>query len=287
MRDYLIEMRVSHYIKNILVFAALACSGQFFDWKKLFSSMMGFFSFCMVSSVVYVINDIKDIEKDRQHPTKCKRPIAAGKITIRSAVILVIVMSVTAFTCSIFTCSAVSGLFLLIYLFLNISYSMGLKTIPIADISILVSGFLLRVIYGAVITDIEISDWLYLAVIASAFYFVLGKRRNELRKIKDCNTRKVLKFYTESFLDKNMYMCLALVHVFYALWCTDEKTAEAYQNHYLLWTVPVVLIIMMRYSLDVEGDSDGDPTEVLIHDKTLAALVLIYLSVMLSLLYVF
>lgn len=285
MKDYLREMRVHHYIKNLLVLAPLVCSGQFFSEVKLFYATMGFVSFCMISSIVYVLNDIKDVEKDRKHPIKCNRPIAAGKISEKKAVILIATLSFIAVIGSIFIHNIVSSILLMFYLFINILYSLGLKNVPIVDIAILVSGFVLRVIYGAFITDIQISNWLYLVVIAAAFYFVLGKRRNELKKISSSNSRKVLRYYTESYLDKNMYMYLALIHIFYALWCTDEKTVKAYNNHYLLWTVPIVLIIMMRYSLVVERDSDGDPIEVLIHDKILVILVFVYLLIMLYLLY--
>lgn len=288
LKSYLKEMRVHHYVKNLLVFVPLACSGQFFNFSKLMSGILGFVSFCVISSIVYIVNDINDVEKDRKHPQKCKRPIASGAISIFNAYVLIGVLAGIAIICNVFLGRISSLLILVTYLTINIMYSFGLKNIPIADISILASGFLLRVLYGALVTSIEISNWLYLAVISAAFYFALGKRRNEIRNI-NCSgeTRKVLKFYTESFLDKNMYMCLALTNVFYALWSVDENIMVAYNSKYIIWTVPLVLIIMMKYSLDVEGDSDGDPTEVLLHDKALILLVLLYLVVMFSLLYIF
>ena len=109
--------------------------------------------------------------------------------------------------------------------FINVAYSMGLKDVPLLDVTILASGFLLRVLFGAVLTGTEVSEWLYLTVLSGAFYFSLGKRRNELQKKKDGDTRKVLKYYTRDFLDKNMYMCLALLNTFYALWCKDITNA--------------------------------------------------------------
>ena len=133
--------------------------------------------------------------------------------------------------------------------------------------------------------EITVSNWLYLTVIALAFYLALGKRRNELKQLKNNDTREVLKSYTVSFLDKNMSMCLTLSNVFYALWSMDEKTISLYNNQYLTFTVPIVLLITMRYSLDIEGNSDGDPVEVLLHDKILLALCIIYLSVMFVILY--
>ena len=178
-----------------------------------------------------------------------------------------------------------STLLLVLYFVLNLGYSFGLKNIPIVDITILVSGFIIRVLYGAVVTDIVVSNWLYLTVIAFAFYLSLGKRRNELKQIGSGETRKVLKAYPISFLDKSMGMCLTLANVFYALWSMDEKTMTFYNNKYLIFSVPIVLLITMKYSLDVEGESDGDPVEVLLHDKVLLALCVIYLAVMFLILY--
>ncbi len=285
MKHYLKLMRVHHYIKNCLVFAALACSGQLFNPQKLTSGILAFISFCMISSVVYIINDIRDKEKDRKHPIKCKRPIAAGTVSVRNAKILAVALFAIAMLCNYLTFQLTSTLLLALYLILNLAYSFGLKNVPIVDVSILVAGFLIRIMYGAFVTEIAISNWLYLTVIALSFYFALGKRRNELKQIGDGETRKVLKAYPINFLDKNMAMCLTLANVFYALWSLDEKTISFYNNSYLIFTVPIVLLITLKYSLDVEGESDGDPVEVLLHDNTLIALCVLYLATIFSVLY--
>jgi 4-hydroxybenzoate polyprenyltransferase len=277
-------MRIHHYIKNILVFAALACSGQFFDVEKLSSAVAAFVAFSMISSVVYIINDIRDREKDRKHPTKCNRPIAAGTVSVKSACVLAAVLLVIAVVCNGVTFRITSTLLLALYFALNLGYSFGLKNIPIVDISILVAGFLIRILYGAFVTGITISNWLYLTVIALSFYFALGKRRNELKQVGG-ETRKVLMAYPLNFLDKNMGMCLTLANVFYALWSMDEKTRAFYENDYLIFTVPIVLLITLKYSLDVEGDSDGDPVEVLLRDKVLLGLCVLYLAAMFAILY--
>lgn len=285
MKKYFKLMRVHHYIKNLLVFAALACSGQFFNLSKLSAGIFGFIAFCMVSSVVYIINDIRDREKDRRHPTKCNRPIAAGTVSVNKAWCLAAVLLIVAVICNAFAFQITSSALLMLYLILNLGYSFGLKNIPIVDITILVAGFLIRILYGAIVTDIVISNWLYLTVIALAFYFALGKRRNELKQVGNGVTRKVLKSYPLDFLDKNMNMCLTLANVFYALWSMDEKTQAFYNNNYLIFTVPIVLLITMKYSLDIEGDFDGDPVEVLLHDKVLLALCILYLGFMFVILY--
>lgn len=285
MKHYLKLMRVHHYIKNFLVFAALLCSGQLFNLRKLSSGIAGFVAFCMVSSVVYIVNDIRDREKDRKHPTKCNRPIAAGTVSVKSAQILAVALLVIAVLCNAITFKLTSTLLLILYLALNLAYSFGLKNIPIVDVTILVAGFLIRILYGAFVTEITISNWLYLTVIAISFYFALGKRRNELKHISSGETRQVLHAYPISFLDKSMGMCLTLANAFYALWSMDEKTTSFYNNDYLVLTVPIVLLITMKYSLDIEGESDGDPVEVLLHDKILLALCVIYMAVMFMILY--
>lgn len=285
LKAYIKLMRVHHYLKNLLVFAALACGGEFFAWDKLSAAFIGFVAFCMTSSVVYIINDIQDREKDRCHPKKCNRPIASGAVPVRKAIILAVVLLIIAVVCNFSVFHVVSTVALLIYFIVNLAYSMGLKNIPIVDIGILAAGFLIRVIYGAVITGIVISNWLYLTVIAGALYFALGKRRNELKKISGGETRKVLKAYPAAFLDRTMVMCLTLTNVFYALWSMDEKTVSFYNNRYLIWTVPFIWLITMKYSMTIEGDSDGDPVEVLLHDKMLLSLCVGYLAIMFIILY--
>lgn len=284
MKHYLKLMRPHHYIKNVLVFAALACSGQLFDPQKFLAATLGFAAFCMISSVVYIINDIRDVEKDRLHPTKCRRPIAAGTVSIKNAWILAALLTLLAALCNMLIFHGPATMLLVLYLLLNLAYSFGLKNIPIVDITILVAGFLLRILYGALVSGIVISNWLYLTVFALAFYFALGKRRNELKQLSSGETRKVLKAYPAEFLDKNMNMCLTLAVVFYSLWSMADTTVASYGQN-LVFTIPVVLLIMMKYSLNIEGDSDGDPVEVLLHDKVLLVLCCIYLFSMFSILY--
>ena len=156
---------------------------------------------------------------------------------------------------------------------------MGLKNKPIIDVVILASGFVIRVLFGGLITGVEISKWLYLVIVTGSLYMGLGKRRNELRAQTD--TREVLKYYNENFLDKNMYVCVALVNVFYALWSIEMP------NPRMIWTVPFFIVLLMCYSLDVEGDSDGDPVEVIIHDKALIGIIITYVMCIFVLLYVF
>lgn len=294
-KEYIKLIRVKHYFKNILIFLPLIFSGNIFNIKKLTDCIVGFLSFCFVASFVYIINDIKDIENDRKHPVKRNRPLALGTVSKKEAIILAGILLVIALllnaiifiTGSIPVENLVKAVLLLgLYVLLNIAYSFGLKNKPIIDIVILVSGFLIRVLYGSTISNIEVSNWLYLTIISGSFYMGLGKRRNEIKKQGD-KSREVLKRYSKEFLDKNMYVCLTLSIVFYALWCVDTTTIERMGTNLMVWTVPIVMIILMKYSLDVEGDSFGDPVDVLFKDKILMLIVALYAIIVFSIMYLF
>ena len=287
LKNYLKLIRIKHYLKNFLVFAPLLFSGNFFEVTLLLKTLLSFIAFSFTASVVYIINDIRDVEKDKLHPIKKERPIASGKVSKKEGIILAILL----FIISIFinwniSTSPISFIILLSYLLINIAYSFGLKNLPIIDILILSIGFLLRVFYGAVILNLNVSNWLYLTILSISFYLGLGKRRNEIDKSK--NSRKVLEHYNRNFLDKNMYMCLALTIIFYSLWCVDPINSLRFGDlNYLLFTVPIVMIICMKYSLNIEGDSFGDPVDVVFSDKTMLALIIIYGLCILLLLYIF
>lgn len=277
MKNYIKLMRPKHYIKNFLIFFPLVFSGNFFDRKVLFSTILAFFAFSLAASVVYIVNDIKDKEKDKLHEKKKHRPIASGKVSVKNAIILAIALFVASFGLQFlatFNAAHISYIYILVYVVINLAYSFGLKNVPLLDVAILASGFLIRVLYGASVTGIAVSNWLYLTIISAAFYLGLGKRRNEIKKVgKD--SRKVLQYYNEEFLDKNMYMCLSLAIVFYALWTVDPIVVLQTGN-LLVWTVPIVILILMKYSMNVENDSLGDPVDVVLADPWLLGIILVY-----------
>jgi prenyltransferase, ubiA family len=280
MKDFLKLLRVKHWVKNVLVVVPLFFSQNLLQRELWISTIIGVISFSLISSCVYIVNDIQDVEKDRLHPKKRYRPIASGAISVKFATVIFVLCLLLSLALSYGVASFNAVGIVLLYLVLNIAYSKGLKNKALIDVVILTSGFFLRVAYGAVISHVEISAWLYLTVISGAFYLGFGKRRNEMQQQgSDGTTRKVLKSYSLSFLDKNMYVCLALTNMFYALWATS-KESQAY-----FISVPLVMIIFMQYSLDIEGDSDGDPVEVIGQDKTLICLVLLYAILMVTLLY--
>lgn len=280
---YLKLMRIKHYLKNGLVALPAIFAGVILEPSMMLKTLIAFITFSFTASIVYIINDIKDIEKDREHPVKKKRPLASGEVSIKSAIILAIllvllIVGILYFSNLLFN---PGSLILLLYLVLNIAYSLGLKDIPLVDITILAFGFVLRVLFGGLLLDIEISSWLFLTVLSASFYMALGKRRNELIKLKGEKTRNVLKYYNREFLDKNMYMFLALSIVFYSLWST-----QGVDNPLFKYSSIFVILILMKYSLNVETDGLGDPVEVILGDKVLMLIGILYAAFCFVVLYI-
>ena len=281
--DYLKLIRVKHYIKNILIFVPLFFGGLYTDVNKIFICILGFLIFSFSASIVYVLNDISDKEKDKLHETKKNRPIASGRVSEKEGYTLIIgLLCLIALLsiCLIKMNANVWALSLLaLYIFINILYSKKLKNIALVDVVILVLGFLIRLFFGALLINTIVSDWLYLTVMSGAFYMGFGKRRNEIIKSKN-ETREVLKYYNKQFLDKSMYVCLTLTIVFYSMWTVDADVLVKANAQYLIWTVPLVMIILFQYSLVVEKDSFGDPVEVILHDKSMLITIAIYILIL-------
>lgn len=258
-RQYIKLIRVKHWIKNLLVLFPFIFSGQLSAWGE---AVVAFFAFSLVASGVYVVNDLCDIDADRAHPTKCDRPLASGAISKRRGVVTAVMLLISSFAATLLAAAepVMATAYLLLYVLLNIAYSLRLKHIPIVDVAIVAAGFLLRVLYGGAFCDIWISPWLFLTVLAFALYFALGKRRGELKKVGS-NSRPSLAGYNQAFLDKMMYVFLACGLMYYSLW-TIARAGDS-SSVMLILGVPLAMIVCMRYSLIVESDvSDGDPVGV-------------------------
>ena len=285
MKDYIRLLRPKHFIKNLLVMIPLIFSGKLTETKALVVGLLGVLAFCLLSSAVYIINDIADAKQDRAHPARRNRPVASGRVSAKGAAVefslLIVLLIVLGVLCrfSIYAWLCLAG-----YLLLNILYSLGLKNIPILDVAILASGFVLRVVFGSAISGIHISGWLYLVVISVSFYMGLGKRRGEITQLGG-ETRAVLRYYNYGFLDKSMQMFLTLSIVFYSLWSISGSGGSLVSSSRMFWTVPLVICICLKYSLNVEGASDGDPVEVLYKDKILMLMVLAFVLLTLGLIY--
>jgi 4-hydroxybenzoate polyprenyltransferase len=261
----------------------LIFSGNLFKYDLLFKASAGFVTFSLVASVIYILNDIRDLENDRLHTDKRNRPLASGAVSVKNALKLIGFLSVVAvgLTTAVLNHPLI-WTFLIIYVLINLAYSFGLKNVSLVDITIIVAGYMLRVAFGGVIIGVSISSWMYLTVMAMSFYLAFGKRRNEMQK--NGNTaRIVLQHYSVQFLDKMMYISLGLTVMFYSMWCVTPN--ELLKSERLIWTVPLVLLICMRYSMNVEGDSNGDPAEVLFGDKILLLLAGLYGILLMALFY--
>ena len=283
LKDYLKLIRVKHYIKNLLIFVPLFFSGLYKDINNIWICLAGFLLFSFVSSMIYVFNDICDVEKDRLHEVKRNRPIASGRVGILEAYVLIVVLAIISL-CTVvilFVLHANTWAILLVVLYgiLNILYSVWLKHVVLVDVIILVSGFLIRLFFGALLINCIVSEYLYLTVMSLAFYMGFGKRRNEIIK-SDKNTRKVLQYYNKDFLDKMMYVCLTLTVVFYSMWSVDPNVTSHLHYNVLMWTVPLLMIILFQYSLSVEKDNYGDPVDVLVNNAPLLLTSLLYIIVL-------
>lgn len=289
MKKYIKLIRVKHWLKNGLIFLPLFFSKNLFDKEKFIYCIIGFLIFSFISSIVYILNDINDIESDRKHEIKKNRPLASGAVSIKRAITISIGLLILSQLGMLYFYSINNNYLIFIipvlYLIINILYSKSLKHKPILDVVVIVVGFLLRTIYGGVIIDIAVSKWLYLMIIFGSFYLGFGKRRNEIIKSGQ-KSRKVLQFYNKEFLDKNMYVCLTLAMVSYILWCVDRDTILRIGHDLMYWTVPILMIIFQLYSLNIEGNSHGDPIEVILNDKYLIFIITIYILLIMTLIYV-
>lgn len=277
-------MRPKHYLKNLLIFVPLVFSKNLLDTDLLLNTTLVFIGFSTVASLVYIINDMCDVEKDKLHPVKRHRPIASGKISFKQA--LAFAIALMLFSIAILSLAELSVsvmVMIALYLVINIAYSTTLKNIPIVDVGIIAVGFILRVMIGAGAAQTEMSRWLYLTILTGAFYLGLGKRRAEINA-NGSKSRTVNSYYTVGFLDKIMYVCMSVCLVFYSLWATDPTS-----NSRFFWTIPIVILIFMAYSYSIEGlraDAMGDPVEVILSNKVLVALSITLAILTFSFLYI-
>lgn len=280
-------MRPWHYGKNLLVFVPLFFSGQLFsNPQALRSACMGFVAMSLTASGIYAINDCADAQQDRKHAVKRLRPVASGRISPGGAKALaaaLLCMAGAPLAAGLF--SPAGALCWAIYVAMNVGYSaLGWKNRPIWDVTIVALGFVLRILYGAELTGTPASKWLLLTVLTGSYYMALGKWRTELNGGGQ-SVRTVLGLYTREFLDRGMQMFLTLTVVFYTLWSVDDQTAARHLYGYTVCTVPVVILWVLHYSLNIEKNGWGDPVEVILHDRKLLGLGAAYVALMFCLIY--
>lgn len=261
---YLKEMRIKSWLKNLFVLCPIIFSLELFDRNRLVEAIILTLAFCLISSAIYVMNDISDVENDRKHEVKRNRPIASGQISFPGAWILLIVLTITGGGLALYV-NLQSFLLILVYVLINILYSKWLKKKAIIDCFCIAAGFLLRVLVGGTIVSAGVSDWMFLTVLAMSLFMAFGKRRGELNSYGCGETRDVLEKYDMSFLNGIVFMCAGLTMVFYSLWSISQKSIMVY-------SVPIVLFIVIRYLLLVfAGCQEADPATLILSDKILLA----------------
>jgi 4-hydroxybenzoate polyprenyltransferase len=275
--DIIKTFRIKQWLKNVFLFAAIVFDGQLFNIDAFSRTLAGFLIFCFLSSSVYTLNDVFDKEADKQHPVKSKRPITSGKIPLRTAVFIALLMSSLAFIAAYFL--SLSFLILCgVYLIINILYSKWLKHIPILDVMIIAAGFVLRVAAGVSLIKVDrFSPWLYVVTTLLSLFIGFGKRRAELVLLsKNANQhRTVFEGYSIPFLDQLITIVSSTTIVSYSLYTFSAPNLP--ENHSMMLTIPFVLYGIFRYLYLIQiKQSGGAPEELILKDKPLQLSVFFY-----------
>ena len=288
LRVLLISMRPKQWMKNVLIFTALVFDEKLLDIQAFLVTFSGFILFCLISSSVYLLNDITDVEADRHHPKKRNRPIASGALkvsTARWAVLLLLFISYPlAYLLSPSFC-----LILLIYLVLNLSYSRWLKHVIIIDVFVLASFYVIRVVAGLTLIEVaRFSPWLYVVTTLLALYIGLGKRRAELTLLSEGaqSHRRVLDGYSLPLLDQYITIVSATTVVAYSLYTFSAPNLPA--NHAMMLTIPFAIYGILRYLYLIQTNhGGGTPEEELLSDRPLQITILLWGLVVVLILYLF
>lgn len=279
LKNILYEMRCKQYLKNFFVFVSPLFAGKLLHADIAICAILAFVAFCCASSVVYIVNDIADREKDRQHPVKCRRPIASGALSVSSAVMCGVVLVAVALGISFYVGLELLGV-VLAYLVMNLAYSFGLKHIVIVDVLIIAFGFVLRAFAGVAATGVGVTSWFVLCIFTLSLFLALAKRRGELELLRHerGKQRKVLKNYSLVFLDQIMAVVCAIMLTSYALFAQNASmTTGGGQSFGMLLTLPLVMYGVFRYMFLVHMRGLGEkPEDVLVHDKHILGTVLLY-----------
>ena len=267
-------MRPKQWVKNVLVFAAPVAAGMVFQPHVLTHSLRAFVAFCAVSASIYLINDVRDVESDRQHPKKRLRPIAAGEVSPSLAVGMAVVLLAGALALG-FSTTVLLGVVIAVYWVLQVGYSLFAKNQPIIDLAMVASGFLLRAVAGGVASGIPLSQWFLLVASFGSLFMVAGKRYSEMIQLgPDAGTRASLASYTPTYLRFVWTLSAALVIMSYALWAFDLRTAAG-QWAGIPWaqvSIAPFTLAMMRYAFGIDKGEAGEPEDAVLGDRTLQVL---------------
>lgn len=270
MRGLIKLVRPKQWVKNSFVFAPLIFAGEFLHPDSVYSTLLAAFLFCIAASAVYIVNDLKDIEKDRIHPEKSKkRPLASGQVSPQSAIILLILLYIVLISFWAVVPNVIYVIF--IYLALNWAYTFKLKHEPVIEIFIVAFGFVLRVYAGAMALTVPVSHWMFITTLSISLYLASIKRRQELSQ-SGSQSRGVLAYYSVTLIDRFAEMSAVTAVVFYSLYVMEVQPK-------LVVTVPLVIFGLFRYWYIVETLKGGEsPTDVIIQDKQILLTVLLWVG---------
>lgn len=286
-RQIIISMRPYQWVKNVLVFAALFFSLSFLKPEAILLSLGAFAAFCLVSSGIYLLNDIRDREADRLHPQKKHRPIAAGRLSPRAATLALFFLITSGLLLSIVVGRDFT-LVVLLYIGLNLGYSLGLKRVVLLDVMIVAVGFLLRAVAGAFAIEVAVSPWLFICTLLLALLLVFGKRRHELAMLSDHadEHRDSLREYSLPLLEGFMFISAGAAIVTYSLYTMAEETIERFETQGLIATTPFAVYGIFRYLyLIYIKRGGGDPTRLMVKDKPFLINALLWVLLVLFILY--
>ena len=281
-------MRPRQYTKNVFVWAALMFDRKLFEPQPFLRTLLSFVVFCLISSAVYIINDLVDIEKDRQHPHKASRPLASGTLSPQVAIIAAVIIIIVSLPVTLWIDRGLAYI-LYGYLILMLAYSFLLKNIVIVDVLTIATGFLLRVAAGVVVVEAEnFSPWIYVCMGLLALFLALGKRRQEIVLLKEnsTTTRTILEEYNLRFLDEMLALVTSTTMMAYSLYTFSAPKLPP--NHTMMLTIPFVLYGLFRYLYLIHVKGETDPPDIVaLKDRPLQVDLIFFGLVVFLLFYVF
>lgn len=272
------SMRPKQWIKNLLVFAVPLAAGKFADAEVMVAAVMAFVVLTLAAAAVYLVNDVRDAEKDRLHPTKSARPIAAGKVSPRTALIVAAVFSVVAV--AIPAILSEWGLLAIVaaYVVLQAGYQAGLRDVVLMDIVIVAAGFVLRAVAGGVASEVLVSNWFLMVTGAGALFVVSAKRFGEL-VTHGSSTRQSLDNYTESYLRTIWTSSMFAAVIFYALWAVDLGSNR--DDSFAVLSIVPFSLIMLRYAFHADRGMAEAPESIVLTDRVLQLMAIAWVGLFL------
>ena len=286
-------IRPHQWLKNVFVMIPMFFGGSLLDPSDIRASVITFFAFSFIASSVYCFNDIIDVDADRRHPVKCKRPIASGAISVKSAWALMALMFLLSagMVCLLDTYTHVIqvGLVILVYYLLNILYCSKLKQYAIVDVCIIAFGFVLRVLAGGFATDIVLSNWLVLMTFLLTLFLSFAKRRDDVLRMNETGEppRKNTIRYNLTFINQTITITASVTLVCYIMYTVSPEVVNRFHSDLLYLTSVFVLLGLLRYiQITVVDKKSGDPTKMMLRDRFTQCVVLVWALTFLVLIYV-